>query len=134
MKKCKAILVFFLAMTVFVSCESEEEQPLTIQDKVELLEENQWLLKDFEDAVMYTFSNGERYTHYAVDGAFTEDAIPGTEEYTITGDLLTMDFHFGNVNTYEVVFSCNNSIVDFYTDGVLQQTLYERDSDYLSCI
>ncbi|MEN8702608.1 MAG: hypothetical protein ABF311_10530 [Polaribacter sp.] len=136
MKNIKsAVLLFLLTITVFVSCEDNTtEAPLTIQNKIEILETNQWLLKGFEESVMHTFSNGERFTYYAVNNEFTEDAIPGTEDYIISGDLLTMDFHFGNVKTYELVFSCNNTIVEFYSAGILQSTLYQRNSNYQSCL
>lgn len=135
-KTSRAVVLFFLLITtVFVSCEEDTiDTALTIQNKIEILEANQWLLKGFEDNVMHTFSNGERFTFYAVDNEFTEDAIPGTEDYSISGDLLIIDFHFGNVQTYELVFSCNNTIVEFYSAGVLQNTLYQRNSNYQSCM
>ena len=137
-KMNKVVGLFIVTFVIlFTSCNDDSNDygaPLTIDEKVAVLETQEWLLKDFEDSVMYTFSNGERFTYYAVDNEFTSEAIPGTIDYTISGDLLTMDFHFGNVKTYEVEFTCNNSIVNFYADGIIQLTLYERGSDYLNCI
>lgn len=130
-------LLLFISAFVFVGCEDDAtdfDRPLTITEKVAILESQEWLLKGFEESVMHTFSNGERFTYYAVNNEFAEDAIPGTEDYTISGDLLTMDFHFGNVKTYELVFSCNNTIVEFYNAGILQNTLYQRNSNYQSCL
>lgn len=117
----------------FTSCEDASNDiptELTIQNKVELLESSEWLLKGFEDRVMHTFSNGERFTYYGTDNVFSDDAIPGTEDYTITGELLTMDFHFGNIWVYELQFSCDNNIVEFYRDGEVNMTLYKKGSNF----
>jgi hypothetical protein len=117
----------------FSSCEDASTE-LTIESKVEILESDEWLLKDFEDRVMHTFANGERFTYYGTDSNFDEDAIPGTQTYTISGELLIMDFNFGNISTYEVKVFCNNNILEFYRDGELNTTLYRRGSNYKECL
>lgn len=127
----------FLCIAGFSSCENSNEElnsELTIQKKVELLESSEWLLKGFEDRVMHTFSNGERFTYYGTDNVFSDEAIPGTEDYSITGELLTMDYHFGNIYVYELKFSCDNNIVEFYRDGELNTTLYKRGSSFQNCL
>jgi hypothetical protein len=132
--KNKIIFSFllFVAMS-FSSCEDASTE-LTIESKVEILESDEWLLKDFEDRVMHTFANGERFTYYGTDSNFDEDAIPGTQTYTISGELLIMDFNFGNISTYEVKVFCNNNILEFYRDGELNTTLYRRGSNYKECL
>ena len=131
----KSIFVLTL-VSVFASCESAyEEQPktLNIQEKVALLEGNEWLLKDFEDRVMHTFVDGKRQTQYGEDSVFFE-VLPGKETYEIVGDLLKMDFNFGHVYTFEVRVSCENRIVEFYREGELNTTLYLRGANYKSCL
>jgi hypothetical protein len=133
-------LFFYLTLCItigFTSCEDSSEAlstEVTIENKIEILKSSEWLLKGFEDRIMYTFSNGKRYTFYGTDNVFSDEAIPGTEDYTITGDMLTMDFHFGNVYTFEIKVSCDNNIVEFYKDGELNTTLYRRDSNYKDCV
>ena len=133
----KLIICFTLISTIgFTNCTDTNEDlnlELTIEAKIELLESNEWLLKDFEDRVMHTFSDGKRFTYYGTANIFTE-AIPGTNDYTISGDFLTIDFNFGNIKTYEVKFSCDNSIVEFFVEGELNNTLYKRGSNYLDCL
>jgi len=129
-------ITLFLAIG-FTSCDDSDDAlsaELSIQQKVTLLEGSEWLLKGFEDSVIYTFADGERFTYYGTDSVFSETAIPGTQVYTISGDLLTMDFNFGNISTYELKFSCDNAIVEFYVDGELNSTLYKRDSNYQNCL
>jgi hypothetical protein len=129
-------LSFFMAIG-FSSCEDSSaalETELTIQNKIQILQSGEWLLKGFEDRVMHTFSNGERFTHYGTNSEFTTSAIPGIQTYIVVGSSLSMDFNFGNVYTYEVKISCNNNIVEFYRDGQLDTTLYRRGSNYKDCL
>lgn len=134
--------IFFLCLTLlitvsFTSCENsnyEVETELTIQNKIELLENSEWLLKGFEDRVMHTFNKGKKHTFYGIDSVFSDEAIPGTQSYTIEENSLKIDYNFGNISTYEVTFSCNNYIVEFYKDGELNSTLYKRGSNYKDCL
>lgn len=133
---------FFLCLTListigFTNCENSNDNldlELTIQEKIAILQTGEWLLKDFEDRVMHTFANGERFTFYGTNSDFSEPAIPGTQDYSISGDLLTMDFHFGNTGTYDLKVSCDNNIVEFFVDGELHSTYYKRGSNYQDCL
>lgn len=138
----KSFIYFLIASAIgFTSCEKSSDDviednsivELTIQEKVSILEGDEWLLKGFETNVMETFVAGEIRTHYGEDNVFGEH-IPGTKDYTITEDLLTVDYHFGNVFTYELKFSCDNNIVEFYKEGELNRTLYRRNSNYQDCL
>ena len=132
------ICLTLISTIIFTNCNSsnqeEEDVILSIQSKIELLESSEWLVKDFENRVMHTFKDAQRFTYYGIDTVFSEDPIPGTQAYTITGTLLKMDFNFGNIKTYNLVFSCDNTIVKFYEEGVLNTTLYKRDSNYMQCL
>ncbi len=120
-----------------IACSDPSEdlivEELSIQEKVQILEGSEWLLAGFEDRIMNTFSEGEQFTYYGTDNVFGE-AIPGTEDYIIEGDLLTMDFHFGNVSTFDIKVSCDNNIVEWFKDGELNKTLYRRGSNYQECL
>jgi hypothetical protein len=88
----------------------------------------------FEDRVMHTFVSGERHTYYGTDHFFFDEAIPGTVDYLIDGNLLSMDFHFDHVYTFEIKVSCDSNIIEFYRHGELNTTLYKRGSNYLDCL
>jgi hypothetical protein len=133
----KFLVLFTLTSALtFTNCENSNElsTELSIQQKVALLEGTECLLKGFEDRVMHTFKDGKQFTYYGTNNVFSENPIPGAFDYTITGNLLTIDLHFGNVKTYEVAFSCNNSIVKFYENGELNSVLYKKGSNYKSCL
>ncbi len=82
---------------------------------------------------MYEFKAGERYTFYGENTIFIEP-IPGTNDYTITDNLFFIDFHFGNSGTYDLKFSCDDTIVEFFVDGELNSTLYKLGSNYKDCL
>ena len=127
----------FSSIFFFVSCEdssNEIQKELTILEKVELLESGEWLLKGFEHNTMHTFAGGERFTYYGADHVFSDEAIPGTVDYLIDGNLLSMDFHFDHVYTFEIKVSCDSNIIEFYRGGELNTTLYKRGSNYLDCL
>jgi len=133
---------FFIYLAVFsavtlTSCSSingDVSLELSMEEKVTILENGKWLLKGFEVSVMHTFKNGEQFTFYGTDNVFSDTPIPGTQEYTISGDLLVVDYNFGNIANYELKLSCNNNIIDFYKDGELNRTLYKKDSNYKECL
>ncbi|ARV16118.1 hypothetical protein [Polaribacter sp. SA4-12] len=132
-------IFFFITLVstiAFTNCNNSDDNSLelNIQNKVKLLESSEWLLKGFEDRVMHTFVAGERLTYYGTDNEFTDEAIPGTQVYTVSGELLTLDFNFGNVATYEIRFSCDNTIVEFLKDEEVNTTLYKRNSNYKDCL
>jgi hypothetical protein len=84
--------------------------------------EGKWLMPGF-DNTLYIFENGERYTYYCVAGncdslyntyeAGDGNHIPGTEEYTVINDTITIDFNFGNILVSRMEFSCDGNIVTF---------------------
>lgn len=136
MKKYLQITLVLFTIITFINCDNSNEETLTeltIEEKVQVLESSEWLLKGFEDRVMHTYTDGKQFTFYGSDSVFGQ-AIPGTESYTIEGELLTIDFNFGNVFTFEIKVSCENNIVEFFKDGELNKTLYKRGSNYQECL
>lgn len=137
LKKAAFAILTLISVLFFSNCENSNEEletKLTIQNKVEILKSGQWLLKSFEDRVMHTYKDGKQFTYYGTDSVFEDEAIPGTESYTIEGDKLTFDYNFGNIRTYELEISCDNNIIEFYDNGELNKTLYRKDSNYKDCL
>lgn len=136
-KNILSILLFSISILILVSCENSADDistELTIQEKVQLLENNKWLLKDFEDRVMHAFKDGKQLTYYGTDNVFSDEAIPGTQSYIIEGNQLTIDYNFGNLKTFDLKVSCNANIIEFYENGELNKTLYRRNSNYKDCL
>jgi len=124
-----------ISLVFLTSCEDNQADLDTTQTKVELLESGEWLLKGFEDRVMYTFNKGERATYYGENNVFSDEPIPGKHAYTIQDDKLTIDLNFGNIFTYEIRFSCDHNIIEFYDDnGELNSILYRKNSNYQNCL
>ena len=131
------ICLLFVSSLLITGCENNDViQELTIQEKIEMLENNEWLIYNGDDAnVMYKFADGKRFNSYKSEGVWHEGSTVSSADYMAEGDLLTMDFYFGNVYTYNIEFSCNNNIVKFYIDGELaNNTLYKRNSNYKDCL
>jgi len=84
--------------------------------------EGKWKIPNF-DNTLYIFENGERFTFYCIAGncdslyntfeAGDGNHIPGTEDYSVSNDTITMDYHFGNILVTPMVFSCEGNIVTF---------------------
>ena len=84
--------------------------------------EGKWKMLNF-DNTLYIFENGERFTYYCTAGncdslyntfeAGDGNHIPGTEDYSVSNDTITMDYHFGNILVSRMVFSCVGNIATF---------------------
>ena len=66
--------------------------------------EGRWHLVGYEDNVMYQFEDNYRYSIYSMDGNFggLEDAGNSPNPYTIENDIITIDFFFGNIVSYQM--------------------------------
>lgn len=132
-----SIILIAFSIVTLTSCENSADDiqtELSIQEKVQMLEQNEWLLKDFEDRVMHTFIDGKQFTYYGTDNVFSSEAIPGTQSYTINGEQLTIDYNFGNLKTFDLKVTCDANIIEFYENGELNKTLYRRNSNYKDCL
>ena len=84
--------------------------------------EGKWLIPGF-DNTLYIFENGERFTYYCTAGncdslyntfeAGDGNHIPGIEDYSVSNDTITIDYHFGNILVSRMVFSCGGNIATF---------------------
>ena len=75
---------------------------------------------------MYEYTNGTRHTYYCddieCDDAYwisltTEDSIPGTHDYTLIDEVLTVDLHFGNYLVSPITFDCAGDRVNIEDPG-----------------
>ena len=103
--------------------------------------EGRWHLVGYEDAVMYQFVDNEpfanagyKYTIYSIDGVFDEldgDMTGGTPHpYSIVDDIITIDYHFGNVVSYQMNFLCNGQVVELISDEYGIMILYREGYIY----
>jgi hypothetical protein len=84
--------------------------------------EGKWKMPNFNNT-LYIFENGERFTYYCIAGncdslyntfeAGDGNHIPGTENYSVTNNTITIDYNFGNILVSLMVFSCDGNIVTF---------------------
>ena len=106
--------------------------------------EGRWHLVGYEDAIMYQFVDTEPYAdaglRYSIyvdeNGEFDDldgDNIGGTPHpYSVVGDIITIDTHFGNVLSYQINYRCDGQVVDFvYTsDEIIHSTLFREGYAY----
>ena len=106
--------------------------------------EGRWHLVGYEDAIMYQFVDTEpfadaglRYSIYVDEnGEFDDldgDNIGGTPHpYSVVGDIITIDTHFGNILSYQINYRCDGQVVDFvYTpDEIIHSTLFREGYSY----
>ena len=102
--------------------------------------EGRWHLVGFEDAIMYQFVDTEPYAdaglRYSIyvdeNGEFDDldgDNIGETPHpYSVVGDIITIDTHFGNILSYQINYRCDGQVVDFiYTpDDIIHSTMFRE--------
>tara|TARA_Y100001968_G_scaffold236559_1_gene219843 strand:- start:1819 stop:3096 length:1278 start_codon:yes stop_codon:yes gene_type:complete len=96
--------------------------------------EGRWHLVGYEDNVMYQFEDNYRYSIYSLDGNFgdLDEAGGSPNPYTILEDIITIDLFFGNIVSYQMIFSCNGQVVEFMSleNGIVHSTLFREGYDY----
>jgi len=116
--------------------------PIFSQNEIE----GRWHLVGFEDAIMYQFVDTEpfadaglRYSIYVDENGefdnFDDDNVGGTPHpYSVSGDIITIDTHFGNIISYQMIYRCDGQVVDFvYTpDGIIHSTLFREGYSYIN--
>ena len=107
--------------------------------------EGRWHLVGFEDAIMYQFVDTEpfadaglRYSIYVDEnGEFDDldgDNIGGTPHpYSVVGDIITIDTHFGNILSYQMNFKCDGQVVEFIDIDydVIHSILFRENYNYI---
>ena len=103
-----------------------------------------WHLVGYEDAIMYQFVDTEPYAdaglRYSIyvdeNGEFDDldgDNTGGTPHpYSVLGDIITIDTHFGNILNYQMNYRCDGQVVDFKTvpEEVVHSTLFREGYAY----
>ena len=128
----KVFLIVFVA--IFMSCEKETDEPFKPNYSIE----GKWVVQGsvLEGNTMYLYEDGVRYTYYCVEGdcnslynsyeANDGNHIPGTHNYTVEDDILTVDLNFGNELITPVTFSCDGGKVYF---EMPEYSLFRLNSD-----
>ena len=98
-------------------------------------------LVGYEDAIMYQFVDTEpfadaglRYSIYVDEnGEFDDldgDNIGGTPHpYSVVGDIITIDTHFGNILSYQMNYRCDGR-VEFISEGYVAMILFRENYNY----
>jgi len=108
--------------------------------------DGRWHLVGYEDNVMYQFVDTElfadaglKYTIYSTDGNFDDlegENTGGTPNpYGIVENIITIDYHFGNIVSYQMNYQCDGQVVEFYNSdyNVVSFTLFREYYDYNEC-
>jgi len=98
--------------------------------------EGKWTFGDNSLNTMYLFEDGVRYTYYCVADdcialynsyeANDGNHIPGTNNYTVEDNILTVDLNFGNELVTPIIFECDGGEVIFETP---EYSLFRLNSD-----
>jgi len=123
----KNLLLLIILTPLFISCEKESNlQELII---------GRWHLSGFDDHVLYEFTADYRYTIYGENGEFggLETAIPNPNSWYLEHEKIFLDLHFGNELVAELIFKCNNQVIELYTEGRLHTTLYRENYTLKNC-
>ena len=119
----KNLLLFSFVAILLMGCnENSENLPApnyTIEGK--------WTFGDNSLNTMYLYEDGVRYTYYCVADDCTAlynsyeandgNHIPGTNNYTVEDNILTVDLHFGNELITPITFECDGGEAIFETPG-----------------
>ena len=128
----KNLLLFSFVAVLLMGCnENSENLPApnyTIEGK--------WTFGDNSLNTMYLFEDGVRYTYYCVADdcialynsyeANDGNHIPGTNNYTVEDNILTVDLNFGNELVTPIIFECDGGEVIFETP---EYSLFRLNSD-----
>ena len=128
----KNLLLFSFVAVLLMGCnENSENLPApnyTIEGK--------WTFGDNSLNTMYLFEDGVRYTYYCVADDCTAlynsyeandgNHIPGTNNYTVEDNILTVDLNFGNELVTPIIFECDGGEVIFQTP---EYSLFRLNSD-----
>ena len=128
----KALFCSLFAL-ILLSCEkdsAEEDTP------VKYAIEGKWTFADNSLNTMYLYEDGVRYTYYCVADDCTSsynsyeandgNHIPGTNNYTLENDTLTVDLNFGNELVAPITFECDGGKI--YLNGPNPYYLYRLNT------
>ncbi|MDA9073663.1 hypothetical protein N9K11_01440 [bacterium] len=128
----KKFLLFSFVAILFVGCDEDSENLPAPNYTIE----GKWTFGDNSLNTMYLFEDGVRYTYYCVADdcsslynsyeANDGNHIPGTNNYTVEDNILTVDLNFGNELVTPIIFECDGGEVIFETP---EYSLFRLNSD-----
>ena len=130
----KNLILLTLSILTLFSCEKDSENLPAPYYSIE----GKWLIEGTvpEGNTMYLYEDGLRYTYYCVEGdcnalynsyeANDGNHIPGTNNYTVEDNILTVDLNFGNELVTPIIFECDGGEVIFETP---EYSLFRLNSD-----
>ncbi len=128
----KKFLLFSFVAILFMGCDEDSENLPAPNYSIE----GKWTFGDNSLNTMYLFEDGVRYTYYCVADdcsalynsyeANDGNHIPGTNNYTVEDNILTVDLNFGNELVTPIIFECDGGEVIFETP---EYSLFRLNSD-----
>ena len=128
----KNLLLFSFVAVLLMGCNENSENLPAPNYSIE----GKWTFGDNSLNTMYLFEDGVRYTYYCVADdcsalynsyeANDGNHIPGTNNYTVEDNILTVDLHFGNELVTPIIFECDGGEVIFETP---EYSLFRLNSD-----
>ena len=128
----KKFLLFSFVAILFMGCDEDSENLPAPNYSIE----GKWTFGDNSLNTMYLFEDGVRYTYYCVADDCTAlynsyeandgNHIPGTNNYTVEDNILTVDLNFGNELVTPIIFECDGGEVIFETP---EYSLFRLNSD-----
>jgi hypothetical protein len=117
----KNLLLFSFVAILLMGCEENSENLPAPNYTIE----GKWTFGDNSLNTMYLYEDGVRYTYYCVADDCTAlynsyeandgNHIPGTNNYTVEDNILTVDLHFGNELITPITFECDGGEAIFET-------------------
>ena len=128
----KNLLLFSFVAILLMGCNENSENLPAPNYSIE----GKWTFGDNSLNTMYLFEDGVRYTYYCVADdcsalynsyeANDGNHIPGTNNYTVEDNILTVDLNFGNELVTPIIFECDGGEVIFETP---EYSLFRLNSD-----
>ena len=128
----KNLLLFSFVAILLMGCDENSENLPAPNYTIE----GKWTFGDNSLNTMYLYEDGVRYTYYCVADDCTAlynsyeandgNHIPGTNNYTVEDNILTVDLNFGNELVTPIIFECDGGEVIFETP---EYSLFRLNSD-----
>ena len=119
----KKFLLFSFVAILFMGCDEDSENLPAPNYSID----GKWTFGDNSLNTMYLYEDGVRYTYYCVADdcnalynsyeANDGNHLPGTLNYTVENDILTVDLNFGNELVTPITFECDGGEAIFETPG-----------------
>ena len=128
----KNLLLFSFVAILLMGCDKDSENLPAPNYSID----GKWTFGDNSLNTMYLYEDGVRYTYYCVADdcnalynsyeANDGNHLPGTLNYTVENDILTVDLNFGNELVTPITFECDGGEVIFETP---EYSLFRLNSD-----